>query len=85
MIICIIVIIVFSNNFKKDTVSKTHIQDNISNIITLHVKNSNEIYIYNDLYDGNTLLTKFCKKEWGTRNIGGWYLVEDNVAASPVY
>jgi len=31
--------------------------------------------------EGNTLLTKFSKKEWGTWNIDGWFLTEGRIPA----
>ena len=57
-------------------------QDDVSNVLTLYRRNNDEIETCNDLPDGNKLLTKFVKKEWGTWNIAGWYLVEDDVIPS---
>ena len=42
----------------------------------------NELHIYSPLSDGNTLLLKFAKKEWGTWNIEGWFLALDGVIPS---
>ena len=41
-----------------------------------------EIHIYSLLDDGNTLLLKLTKKEWGTLNIDGWYIALDGAVPS---
>mgnify|MGYP001064101771 CR=1 FL=1 len=47
------------------------------NSILLIKPGSNEFHIYSSLPDNKTLQTRFTRKDWGTWNIGGWYVTDD--------
>lgn len=45
--------------------------------LTIVRENEKTLGIYSSIPGGKLLLTKFVKKDWGTWNIGGWYIVKD--------
>jgi len=64
------------NNVRKNIIRK-HVNLD-KNQLLLYSPSTSELEIYSLLPDNNILTTKFIKKDWGTWNIQGWYIVSDN-------